>query len=80
MWEKIKARFRHSATILWARLVGFGGLVIAILGSIADLFELPGIKESIQALLDPRHVPYYIIAFALITELARRRTLNRDAE
>jgi len=80
MCEKIKAWFRYSATIVWARLVGFGGLVIAVLGSIADLFELPGIKESIQALLDPRHVPYYIIAFALVTELARRRTLNKDAE
>jgi hypothetical protein len=80
MWEKIKAWFRHSATILWARLVGFGGIVIAALGTMADLFELPGIKESVQALLDPRHVPYYIIAFALVTELARRRTLNKDAD
>lgn len=80
MWEKIKAWFKHSVTIVWARLVGLGGLLIAALGTIADLFELPGIKESIQALLDPRHVPYYIIAFALVTELARRRTLNKDAD
>ncbi len=77
MWKKIKTSFKHSATILWARLVGFGGLVFAVLGSVADLFELPGIKEGIQALLDPRHVPYYIIAFALVTELVRRRTLNK---
>lgn len=80
MWEKIKVWFKHSATILWARLVGLGGLVFAVLGSIADVFELPGIRESIQALLDPRHMPYYIIALALVTELARRRTLNKDAD
>lgn len=80
MWEKIRAWFKYSATILWARLVGLGGLIFAVLGALADLFELPGIKESIQSLLDPRHVPYYIIAFALVTELARRRTLDKDAD
>lgn len=46
----------------------------------ADLLELPGIKESIQLLLDPRYVPYYIIAIALLTELARRRTLKKDTD
>ena len=80
MWEKIKAWFRHFATIVWARLVSFGGLVIAALGTVADLFELLGIKDSIQTLLDSRHAPYYIVAFALMTELTRRRTLNKDAD
>jgi hypothetical protein len=80
MWERIKAWFRHSATILWARIVGLSGFVLAALEATANLFELPGIRENIQLLLDPKYVPYYIIAIALVTELARRRTLKKDAE
>lgn len=80
MWERIKAWFKHSATILWARIVGLGGLVFATLEAIGGFFDLPGIRESIQLLLDPRYVPYYIIAIALVTELARRRTLKKDAD
>ncbi|CUA90587.1 hypothetical protein Ga0061061_11412 [Chelatococcus sambhunathii] len=80
MCERIKAWFKHSATILWARIVGLGGLVFAALEATADLFELPGIRENTQLLLDPRYVPYYIIAIALVTELARRRTLKKDAD
>lgn len=80
MWQRIKAWFKHSATILWARIVGLGGLVFAVLEATADLFELPGIRENIQLLLDPKYVPYYIIAIALVTELARRRTLKKDIE
>lgn len=79
MWERIKAWFKHSATILWARIVGLGGFVFAALDATANLFELPGIRENIQLLLDPKYVPYYIIAIALVTELARRRTLTKDA-
>lgn len=77
-WEKIKKWFKHSATIVWARIVAFGGIFIATLGTVGDLFDLPGIRENVQVLLDPRYVPYYIIAIALITELARRRTLKKD--
>jgi len=44
------------------------------------LFELPGIRETIQLLLDPRYVPYYIIAIAHVTELARRRALGKGAD
>jgi hypothetical protein len=79
MWERIKAWFKHSATILWARILGLGGFVFAALDATANLFELPGIRENIQLLLDPKYVPYYIIAIALVTELARRRTLTKDA-
>jgi hypothetical protein len=43
-------------------------------------FELPGIRENIQFLLNPSYVPYYIIAIALVTELARRRTLSKGAD
>jgi hypothetical protein len=80
MWERIKAWFKRSATILWARIVGLGGLVFAALEAMGGLFELPGIKENIQLILNPRYVPYYIIVIALVTELARRRTLSSGAD
>jgi len=29
MWDKIKAWFKHSLTILWARVVALAGLLLA---------------------------------------------------
>jgi hypothetical protein len=29
MWDKIKAWFKHSVTILWARVVALAGLLLA---------------------------------------------------
>ena len=78
VWEKTKSWFKHSATILWARIVALGGVLFAALGTVGDVFDFPGVKENIQVLLDPHYVPYYMIAIALITELARRRTLKKD--
>ena len=70
--EKIKKWFKYSATIVWARIVAFGGAFIVALGTFADLFDLPGIRENVQVLLAPRYLPYYIIVIAIVTELARR--------
>ena len=64
--------FKYSATIVWARIVAFGGAFIVALGTFADLFDLPGIRENVQVLLAPRYLPYYIIVIAIVTELARR--------
>ncbi|MFA6266587.1 MAG: hypothetical protein WC670_12870 [Pseudolabrys sp.] len=71
--EKIKAWFRHSATILWARLVAVLGLLLA---SGQSVLQDPNVASAIQAALQPKYVPYYVIAIGLITELARRRTLD----
>ena len=71
MWETIKALFKHSVTILWARAMTLGGAVLATLLSLsAD----PNISGAIQSVLQPKFIPYYVIAIGLITELARRRT------
>jgi len=77
MSKRIKAFFRHSLTILWARCVALVGLVLAFSDPLLDLFSLPGVKEQIQAILDPKFVPLYLIAIAVVTELARRRSLSR---
>ncbi len=74
MWEKIKAAFKHSVTILWARVVAFAGLLLAAGQS---LLGDPNVSGAIQTALQPQYIPYYVIAIGLITEIARRRTAGR---
>lgn len=74
MWDKIKAWFKNSVTILWARAVALAGvLLVAMQSLLAD----PNVSAAIQQVLQPKFIPYYVIAIGLITELARRRTVER---
>lgn len=74
MWNKIKAWFRHSATILWARAVALAGVTLAAFeGIMAD----PSMTAAVQQVLQPKFVPYYVIAIGLVTELVRRRTAGK---
>ncbi len=74
MWQKFKASFKQSVTILWARVVACAGLLL-MAGE--TLLQDPHIAGAIQSALQPKFVPYYVIAIGLITELARRRTVDR---
>lgn len=74
MWDKIKAWFRHSLTILWARVVALAGLLLAAGES---LLADPNVSGAIQQALQPKFIPYYVIAIGLITEVARRRTAGK---
>jgi hypothetical protein len=74
MWDKIKTWFRNSVTILWARTQVLAGLVAA---SVLALASDPNVVGAIQAALEPKFIPYYVIAIGLITEMARRRTAGR---
>lgn len=74
MWDNIKAWFKHSVTILWARIVTLGG---AALAAVLSLSGDPNVSSAIQSVLQPKLIPYYVIAIGLITELARRRTAGR---
>jgi len=71
MWNKIRFWFRNSVTILWARVQVLAGLVVA---SLMALASDPNVTGAIQAALQPKYIPYYVIAIGLITEIARRRT------
>lgn len=74
MWDKIKSCFRHSLTILWARVVAVAGLALALAQSVlAD----PNVDSAIQQALQPKYIPYWVIAIGVVTELARRRTADR---
>jgi hypothetical protein len=76
MWEKLKAAFRHSVTILWARLVALAGLLLA---SGQSLIGDPNINDAIHAVLKPDYIPYYVIAIGVITEVCRTRTAGKPA-
>jgi hypothetical protein len=75
MWTKIKAWFRNSLTILWARVVALAGVLLAAGQSVlAD----PNVNGAVQQALQPKYIPYYVIAIGLVTELARRRTAKAN--
>jgi len=71
MWEKFKATFKHSLTILWARLVSLIGVLLMV-GQ--GLIDDPNVNSAIQTLLQPKYIPLWIIGIGVITELARHRT------
>jgi hypothetical protein len=75
MWDNIKAWFKHSLTILWARAVTLAGLLLA---AGEALLADPNVTGAIQSVLQPKFVPYFIIAIGLVTELARRRTVAKE--
>jgi hypothetical protein len=74
MWDKIKAWFKHSVTILWARVVALAGVTLAAGQS---LLGDPSINSAVQTILQPKFIPYYVIAIGVVTELARRRTAGK---
>ena len=71
MWNKVRVWFRNSVTILLARVQVLAGVVVACLMALASD---PNVTGAIQAALQPKYIPYYVIAIGLITEMARRRT------
>lgn len=73
LWEKAKAWFKHSITIVWARVQYVVGIIGA--GLIA---AFSGYDFNQLASLDARSA-FKMLAFAalagVVTEIARRRTL-----
>lgn len=73
LWEKAKAWFKHSVTIVWARVQYVVGIIGA--GLIA---AFSGYDFNQLASLDAKSA-FKMLAFAalagVVTEVARRRTL-----
>lgn len=76
MWIKAKSSFKNSITILWARIQVLAGVVAA---SLLALAQDPNVTGAIQTVLQPKFIPYYVIAIGLITEIARRRSIGRQS-
>lgn len=76
IWERAVEACKDSATILWARFVAIVGAVALYLGDIANVLGAPGVSSAIQTYADPKVVGMVMIGVAVITEIARRRTID----
>jgi hypothetical protein len=75
VWQRTLAAGKQSATIVWARLVVIITAGISGLAWLADFVNQPGVSAAITTYLKPNVVAGIMVAVAVITELARRRTL-----
>jgi hypothetical protein len=70
MWEKIKSWFKHSVTILWARVVALFGVVTAAVVNVGGI-------DMFHGAISDKVWPWVLVAFGMLTELARRRTAGQ---
>lgn len=73
MWESIKAWFKHSLTIFWARVQWFIGIVAA--GLIAAFSGYDFTQLTAMTSKDAFKMLCAVAIAGVLTELARRRTL-----
>jgi hypothetical protein len=69
------AAFHGSSTIFVARLTALGAASLEIASNGADILGAPGIRDAVQGIIPPSYWPMALLVFALVTELARRRSL-----
>lgn len=77
MLSRIKAWCRHSLTIAWAYLVGLASTLLSIVLLAAELLNAPELKAQIALALDPHTVAWVGLAVAVVTALARLRSLGK---
>lgn len=77
LWEKMLAAGRGSASILWARFVMALGALFGALANYADLAQLPAIQDLMRVLLTPQTFGIAVALISLVSEIARRRTLDQ---
>jgi hypothetical protein len=77
-WDKLLATAKNSATVLWQYIVAGGGVAMLYLGQAAELLNLPEMRTFIQEKLQPEYVGSALLAIAVITVIARLRTLRSE--
>jgi hypothetical protein len=73
MWARIKAWFKHSLTIFWARVQWFGGIVSA--GVIVAFSGYDFTQLTTMTWKDAFKMLCAVAIAGVLTEVARRRTL-----
>jgi hypothetical protein len=73
MWERLKAWFKHSLTIFWARVQWLVGIVSA--GLIAAFSGYDFTQLTVMTWKDAFKMLCAVAIAGVLTELARRRTL-----
>jgi hypothetical protein len=64
MWNKIRAWFKDSETIVWARAQMLAGVVLTVIAATDPALFNQYIPE--------RWLPLYIVGAGIVTEVARR--------
>lgn len=75
VWERSKAAFSGSVTLLWARLNAISISLVGFAGDLSGWLGAPGVGSVAEQLLGPRMLICYALLIALGSEAARRRTL-----
>lgn len=77
-FERLVNAARGSATMLWSKFCIFVGSLASVAMGAADAFNMPEVKQQIQAYLTPEHTALLLIGVAVMTQWARSRTLSDD--
>lgn len=72
--ERLSSVFRGSLTILWARIIALTGMIAT---AMLNLSTDSGLQSTIQTVLEPKYFLLFLVAQAVVTELARYRTLEK---
>ncbi len=75
--QRLLAIGRQSATVLWARFTVLVATLTDGLIELADLVGSPAVAAAIAQYLKPSTVAAIMVAVAVISEWARRRTLRK---
>lgn len=75
VWQRILGMANESATILWAKFVAAIAIIVGGMDYIADIIGAPEVKDAIQGVMNPKYVAGFLVAVALITVIARKRTM-----
>jgi len=78
-WERAILASKHSATILWSRLVIVATGLINIIANIAGVID-SGTVEQVKLNIPAEYVAAFVIAIMIITIIARLRTLSGPAD
>lgn len=76
-WQKLLAATKDSATVLWSYIVGGAGMLIMSADKLADALNMPQVTSFIQQYLSPTSVGIAMCVIAIITVIARLRTLGQ---
>ena len=75
-WQRLLATAGESATVLWSYIVAAGGVGLAWADEVAQFLNAPEVTSFIQQHLSPTNVGVAMTAIAVITIVARLRTLH----
>jgi preprotein translocase subunit Sec61beta len=77
MFTKIKRWCWNSLTMAWAYLMALASFALAVLMLAAEALNAPEIKTSIAQALDPQTVAWIGLGVAVVTAIARLRSLGK---